>query len=213
MNEHEQEVEVKFYLHNLPAFEQRLRSIGAELIQPRVHEINLRYDTPDAALSRAHRVLRLRMEQRALLTYKGPAEPGQSVSVRQEIEIEVSNFTSASHLLEALGYQVIVMYEKQRTTYLLNNVRVTLDEMPYGTFIEIEGHDAASIQAVAESLQLDWDARVIDSYLQIFQHLREERKLPIHHLSFDDFKGITVSPSDLGVREADLSHSKQPLTK
>ena len=56
MSSHEQEVEVKFYLSNLPALEQRLRLASAELIQKRVHEINYRYDTPDAALTRAHRV-------------------------------------------------------------------------------------------------------------------------------------------------------------
>lgn len=110
-----------------------------------MHEINLRYDTPEGSLTRAHRVLRLRLDQRAIMTYKGPAEPGHAVSVRQEIEIEVSNFTSASHLLEALGYQVMIMYEKQRATYLLHDVRITLDELPFGNFCELEGPDAEKI--------------------------------------------------------------------
>lgn len=211
MSEQEQEVEVKFYISNLPAFEQRVKYAGAELLQARVHEINLRYDTPDGALSRAHRVLRLRLDQCATMTYKGPAEPGKPVSVRQEIEIEISNFTSASHLLEALGYVVIVMYEKQRTTYVLNNVRVTLDELPYGNFVELEGPDAETIQELANLLELDWDARSIESYLQLFKRLRETRSLAAHQLSFADFQGITVTPADLGVRPADFQRSTRPL--
>lgn len=205
----EQEVEVKFYIQKLPLFEQHIRSIGAELVSARVHEINLRYDTPDGMLTRAHRVLRLRMDQRAMLTFKGPAEPGLPVSVRQEIEIEVSSFTTAEHLLEALGYQLVIMYEKYRTTYQLDNVRITLDEMPYGNFSELEGPNAESIQAVAEKVGLDWDARLVDSYLSMFTRLRTDKKLAVRHLSFDEFKGVIVTAGDLGVRPAEFHGSPQ----
>jgi adenylate cyclase, class 2 len=211
MSEHEQEVEVKFYLSNLPAFEQRLKYAGAELLQARVHEINLRYDTPDGALSRAYRVLRLRLDQCATMTYKGPAEANQPVSVRQEIEIEISNFTAASHLLEALGYKMVVMYEKQRTTYTLNNVRVTLDELPFGNFTELEGPDAQTIQDLANILDLDWEARSVESYLSLFKHIREVRHLSVQNLSFDEFQGIAITTEDLGVRPADLQHLNRPL--
>jgi adenylate cyclase class 2 len=203
----EQEVEVKFYVKKLPLFEQHIRSVGAELVSARVHEINRRYDTPDGALTRAHRVLRLRMDQRAMLTYKGPAEPGLPVSVRQEIEVEVSSFTSTEHLLEALGYQLVIMYEKYRTTYQLDNVRITLDEMPYGTFIELEGPDAESIQAVAEKTGLDWSARLVDSYLSLFTRLRTDRGLKVRHLTFDEFRGVIITPDDLGVRPAEFHSS------
>jgi adenylate cyclase, class 2 len=211
MSQQEQEVEVKFYLNNLRAFEQRLKATGAELYAPRVHEINLRYDTPEGSLTRAHRVLRLRQDQRAVLTYKGPAEPGRAVSIRPEIEVEVSNFTSASHILEALGYQVLIMYEKERTTYALRDVRITLDEMPYGTFCELEGPDAEKIQTVANELDLDWEARVVTSYLEIFANLRERSNLKVRHLSFDEFKNITITPEQMGVRAADLTRSDPPL--
>jgi adenylate cyclase class 2 len=207
----EQEVEVKFYIKKLPLFEQHIRSSGAELISARVHELNLRYDTPDGMLTRAHRVLRLRMDQRAMLTYKGPAEPGLPVSVRQEIEVEVSSFAGTEHLLEALGYQLVIMYEKYRTTYQLDNVRITLDEMPYGTFIELEGPDAESIQALAEKIHLDWEARLVDSYLSMFTRLRTEKGLKVRHLSFDEFKGIIVTPEDLGVKPAEFQGSGRPL--
>ncbi len=205
----EQEVEVKFYIQKLPLFEQHIRSIGAELVSARVHEINRRYDSPDGMLTRAHRVLRLRMDQRAMLTYKGPAEPGHPVSVRQEIEIEVSSFSAAEHLLEALGYQLVIMYEKYRTTYQLDDVRITLDEMPYGNFSELEGPNAESIQAVAEKVGLDWDARLVDSYLSMFTRLRADKKMSVRHLSFDEFKGVIITADDLGVRPAEFHGSPQ----
>ena len=54
-------------------------------------------------------------------------------------KFEVSSFDNAKALLEALGYRVSVMYEKYRTTYDWGGCEVTLDEMPYGDFAEIEG--------------------------------------------------------------------------
>lgn len=203
MTTKDQEVEVKFYINNLNALEQRLKNLKAELFQQRVHEINYRYDLPDGTLTRGQRVLRLRQDQHAVLTYKGPAEPGQPVSVRREIEVEVSSFNSTKNILEALGYEISIMYEKQRTTYSMQDIHVTLDEMPYGNFIELEGPDAGSIQAMAAELGLDWDARVLGSYLGLFAQVKEKLNLEAKHLTFSEVGPLKISAVDLGVRAAD----------
>ena len=124
------------------------------------------------------------------------------MSVRQELEVEVSDFETTRHLLEALGYEVAVMYEKYRTMYKLDVVDVVLDEMPYGTFIEIEGPDAASIQVAAAVMGLNWNARCGESYLAIFYHFCNRRGLKIANLSSQEFAGLTVSAEDLGVSPA-----------
>ena len=139
MNQNQQEIEAKFFINDLGRLQELLVRHGAECVQERVFEINLRFDTPDRQLSRGQRVLRLRRDQHSRLTYKGPADPNQSIAVRTEIEFRVSDFEAARNFLEALGYQVIVHYEKYRTSYRLNDVELMLDEMPYGTFAEIEG--------------------------------------------------------------------------
>jgi adenylate cyclase, class 2 len=203
MNNNEVEIEAKFYVKEMPFFENRLKSLGAVCTQSRVHEINLRFDFPDRSLSRDRRVLRLRKDNHSVLTYKGPADPTQPVSVRQEIEFEVDNFQTARHFLEALGYEVSVMYEKYRTIYKLDVVDVALDEMPYGNFIEIEGPDAASIQVAAAVLRLNWNTRCDDSYLSIFYRFCQKRGLKIENLSFQDLEGINISPDDLDLQFAD----------
>jgi adenylate cyclase class 2 len=199
----EQEIEAKFYLRDLAGLEKKLLSLGADCIQARVHEVNLRFDTPKGELTSARQVLRLRQDTQAHLTFKGPAQEGQEVSVRQEIEFEVSNFEAARHFLEALGYHVSVMYEKFRTTYEVSGVRVVLDELPYGTFAEIEGPDAGSIQIVAAALRLNWDARCVESYLGLFMRLRESRGISAEHLSFDALQGMVFFPQDFGILYAD----------
>lgn len=203
MNKTDKEVEVKFYLLNLAGLETRLIRLGADLHEPRVFETNLRFDLPDGSLTRAHQVLRLRSDRVARLTYKGPADMDAAVSVRQEIEVTVSDFAATRRLLEALGYRISVMYEKFRTTYRFNGLEVVLDEMPFGNFCEIEGGDAPAIQAAAAALGLDWEARITESYLALFDRVNAASGRALPHLTFAAFAGQVDSAALLGVRPAD----------
>lgn len=209
MNHNEQEIEAKFYVLNLQAVEQSLQGLGCPLVQSRVFERNLRFDVPDGHLTLERRVLRLRQPAPAgyppeagVLTYKSPALPGQEVSIRQEIEVIVSDLLTTRHLLEALGYQVSVMYEKWRTTYGMGPVEVVLDELPYGSFVEIEGHNPQEIQTAVRQLGLNWKARIPTSYLGLFERLRLHG-LHAQHLTFEELKGLHLSAADLEVLPAD----------
>lgn len=197
------ELEVKFYLPNLFALQSRLEALGAQLVQPRVHEINLRFDTPSRDLALGYRVLRLRQDSEARLTYKGPSEVQDGVHFRQELEFTVSNFDTARAFLEALGYEISVMYEKYRATYALEGVLVTLDEMPYGNFAEVEGPDGPIIHRTADMLGLDWEARILEGYLVLFDRLRERLGLGFRDLSFANLEGLTVTGEMLGVLEVE----------
>ena len=202
---HEQELEVKFYVKNLLPFEQKLKQLNATLIQPRTHEINLRFDTPDQSLSRSYQVLRLRQDQEARLTYKGPGEVLEGVRIRREIEFSVSDFRSAQSFLEALGYQVIFMYEKYRSVYRFNDMLVMLDEMPVGYFLELEGANPEMILSTSQILGLRWETRILDSYTVLFDRVRQSCGLNVRDLSFDNFRGIEIKPEmmDLVYAEAD----------
>jgi adenylate cyclase, class 2 len=205
MNQDERELEVKFLLANMPALERKLQALGASLVTKRTFESNLRFDWPNGSLSKAGQALRLRHDENNILTFKGAASDQQGVLSRQEIEFKVSNYESARHFLEALGFQVTVAYEKRRTTYAFEGVEIMLDEMPFGNFCEVEGADPALIQAVAIKLGLNWDARTLTSYLMIFAQVRGKLHLNIRDLTFVNFRGITVENGDLGMAYADLS--------
>ena len=202
--ENEQEIEVKFLVRDLAGLEARLQGLGASLSAERVFEANLRFDTPGRDLTRERRVLRLRRDSRARLTYKGPSQPGMEVSSRQEIEFEVSDYGAARRLLKALGYEVSAMYEKYRASYHLENLEVVLDELPYGNFAEIEGPGAGAIRAAAERLGLRWDTRCSESYLGIFDHYCSGKNLRMVELGFEAFAGLPpVTPADLGLEYGD----------
>jgi adenylate cyclase, class 2 len=198
-----QEIEVKFYLTDPSGLRRQLERSGAALLSDRVHETNLRFDTADASLSQQRKVLRLRQDQKVRITYKGPTETDQQVAVRSEIEFEVSDFDAARALLESLGYSVSIMYEKYRTTFLLDDAHITLDEMPYGNFTEIEAPDADTIQRLAAQFGLDWNARITASYLELFHRVRDWRGLKVSNLNFDEFAGLIIRAEDMEVKPAD----------
>jgi len=198
-----QENEVKFYVLDLARLERTLRAQGARLIQARTHEVNLRFDTPSGVLQREGCVLRLRRGTATLLTYKSRSRLSNGMLTRREIEFAVSDFEAARQFLEALGYRVVFVYEKYRTTFGLANAYVMLDEMPYGSFVEIEG-EAEALPPIASRLGLNWKAAIPLSYHALFERLQAARALACRELRFDNLAGMNVQPHHLGVQPADV---------
>jgi len=202
-----EEIEVKFYITNLESLQDKLIQSGAVLLEPRTLETNLRFDSANHALMQSQQVLRLRKDSQAHLTYKDSTRLQDGVMVRREIEFEVSDFKAAREFLQALGYEVAVIYEKYRTAYTLSGCEVLLDELPYGNFCEIEGEDIQTIHAVADMLGLHWTDSIPNSYLGLFSQLRYTKKVKAENLTFQAFDGIHLSAEDLGVIPADLGSS------
>jgi len=200
------ETEVKFYLTKPEAFLEHVITCGAQLTQERVFEKNLRLDFPDHSLTKAGRVLRIRQDAEIHLTYKDPGDIIEGVLSRREIEFTADDFETARRFFEALGYEVFTAYEKYRQTYDLGVLHITLDEMPFGTFTEIEGDSPVLIQAAADLLRLDWSKRINTSYLALFDKLKRNLALTIKELSFENFKDLSIKAQDLGISPADLEN-------
>lgn len=203
MADNNQEREVKFFLNDIAQYEAKIVGLGGELTKPRVHEVNLRFDTPERTLSSSAQVLRLRKDTRNRVTYKGAGSLEGGVRSRREIEFSVDDFDQARLFFESLGYEVMMTYEKYRTTYTLGGAEIVLDEMPYGKFIEIEALDPEAIRSLADQLNLDWEARIFESYTVLFDILKITLSLEFTDLTFENFSNIEVSAEDLGVKLAD----------
>lgn len=203
MSNRGQEREAKFYVSRLDKITIRLQGLKAHLVQPRVLEMNFRFDLPDNSLRATGRVLRLRQDTEAHLTYKSRGQNNEGVLARQEIEMIVEDFDQARQFLEALGYQISMYYEKYRTTYELEHVLIMLDEMPFGNFVEVEGETVEQIQAVSTRLGLKWTAAIGSGYTALFENLRQKLNLPFFDISFENFGGIEVRPADVSVTAAD----------
>ncbi|NOH03480.1 MAG: class IV adenylate cyclase [Chloroflexi bacterium] len=191
-------------MRDLKRVELRLRELKARLIQPRVHEVNLRFDNPGGDLRRSLKVLRLRKDSKAKLTFKGPSEAREGgVLSRREVEFTVGDFDSAREFLELLGFVPIVFYEKYRATYELEGVHVMLDELPYGEFVEIEGEDIVALRRVAGLLGLNWEAMVKAGYHALFERVVDKHGLEAGKLSFKALENVRITPDDLRIIPAD----------
>ena len=203
MSANGQEIEAKFYVRDLKAVEARLLTLGAVCSVPRGFEYNLRFDDAQSSLNRQHKVLRLRKSNDVRMTFKGPAEQRGGALARTEIEIVVNDFDIAQQLIESLGYRVFGVYEKYRAMYDFEGTIVTLDELPYGYFVEIEGEAPDAIAVVAQKLALNPQAAIPASYQGMFEKLKAFKDLSAKNLTFWEFEKINTTPEDLGVVAAD----------
>jgi len=148
-----------------------LTAAGAEPFVPRRLQDDLLYDTSDNRLFAERSALRLRRDDaRALLTYKGPVEPGITKS-REEIETDVASHDAAAALLARLGFTPWFRYQKYREEFRAPGVVASIDETPAGVFVEIEG-DEAAIVALAARLGRSPADFILDSYRGIWVSAR-----------------------------------------
>lgn len=192
MSKNNVETEVKIHVDDLAAIERKLQALHAELSAERVYERDLRYEDDHNTLTPAKRVLRLRQDTRARLTYKEPFDKNAPDSAsRTELEITVSDFDTTDLLLQKLGFHVSWIYEKYRTTYKLFDCEIVLDEMPFGKFIEVEG-EQADIERVLKTLELADKHRITESYSDLFFKVKDKMSLPFRDLTFENFKNVRV---------------------
>ncbi len=198
MREKNLEIEVKFLVPDLAAFRERLLAAGAELTKPRIYERNLRFDTADERLLKKESLLRLREDTAVTLTYKGTPEnlPKSEAKVREELEVQVTDFDTLSLIFQRLGFAPVQVYEKYRETFEWQDVEIVLDELPYGNFIELEGEEAGIKTAVAH-LNLNWQDRIVDNYLGLMAQLKAHHNLPFNDLTFANFTNLDVFIADI----------------
>jgi adenylate cyclase class 2 len=140
------EIEIKLAIRNSKVLLRVLKRLGAKPANPkapRMHEMNLIFDTPDGGLAKHGQLLRIRTEMaapakkgskskvaaRTLLTFKSPPEElaigdvghagDRRHKVREEIETELTDGAAMQRIFEGLGLRGWFRYEKYRTTYVL----------------------------------------------------------------------------------------------
>jgi len=187
-----EEIEVKFLLEALPAMRQRLVALGATLSTPRTYEENLLFDTPDAQFRQQGRLLRLRRDRRNRITYKEPTTHNDlDFKIMQEYEVEVSDFAQAHAILAKLGFVQVLRFEKYRETFTYQDAEVVLDEVPFGTFMEIEASQEG-IRALVTTLGLDFATRLVSSYVDIFDAVCTAYSLPATDITFEAFRSQEI---------------------
>ena len=196
------EREIKLRIEDLRALRRALVKLGAVVVTPRVHELNVVFDTPEFDLAKHEHLLRIRTETpgasrgrrsgagtRARVTFKRPVAATGGTGkgerprhkVREEIELEVSDGKSLARIFEGLGMNAWFRYEKLRTTFRLPGSRgwakgllIDLDETPIGVFLELEG-PAAAIDRAARALGFQIRDYILANYMVLYREYCRSR--------------------------------------
>jgi adenylate cyclase class 2 len=120
-------------------------------------------------LSEKRAVLRIRkIDDKSILTYKQRIENAADVKQQIEYETVVEKAEEMEMIIESLGFEKSLVYEKRRQTWQLRTVEVLLDQLPFGQYMEIEG----SVRAIAEAeMLLDIENLAVEN--ETYPHLTQ----------------------------------------
>jgi len=174
------EIEIKLPLAGAAEGRKLLGGAGFRVSRRRVLESNTLFDTSQRLLGCEGCMLRIRQAGRhAVLTFKGPTTIGKHKS-REELEVEFSDAPKLAAMLARLHFRPTLLYEKYRTEYRRQGESgmATLDEVPFGAFIELEGAPRW-IDRTARRLGFQESSYITDSYYGLYvAHCRAHRKTP-----------------------------------
>ena len=139
----------------------RLPEIGARR-ERTDFEVNTLYAGDSIDTERA--VLRLRrVGQGAILTFKERLPGSSSIKHQLEDETTVGDAEAMDAILESLGFNPTLIYEKRRDRWQLGETEIVVDELPFGLFMEIEG-DELAIKEIEEKLAIKRLKAEIETY-------------------------------------------------
>ena len=177
------ETEIKLVVDR-PRFDRTARQFGFTCLQERTWEENLLWDFPDRRLTRAGQLLRLRVYgSQVVLTWKGPMREEVPYKERDEIEVRVDAFDATYAILERLGFSVWFRYQKYRTVYRWDGVKIAYDETPIGDYVEVEGEPADLERAIQHWGWSDCP-RLRVTYYDLFREARDQGRIRGDHMVF-----------------------------
>lgn len=118
----------------------------------------------NATMEASNSVLRLRKtSDKTVLTFKRRLDGALAIKRQIEHETEVGDAGEMQKIIECLGFEKTLVYEKRRRTWTFRQVEIVVDELPFGFYMEIEGN-AAEIEEAETILDLKQLAAEHETY-------------------------------------------------
>lgn len=179
------EIETKIKLETEDTINLLKELIPIEIVQPRLFEDNYCFDYPDKILSKKGFLFRLRIsEPKNILTLKGPSRKKVGFKIRQELELTLDNPINMLVILKKIGFKIIFRYQKYRTIYNSNGLKICFDETPIGLFLELEGEKNQIIELV-NKIGLNKKVFIPFSYYYLFRMYKRKYNIKDKHMIFN----------------------------
>jgi adenylate cyclase class IV len=189
------EVEIKFLLSDKEA--SRLEKIVSDLTgtkaRGRLYERTVMFDDDHGRMRGEDARLRVRQigdsdtVSDIEFAYKRRLKADGPIKKEEEIEIAFSADPDRFiEILGKMGYGMTTSYERYRTTYMNKSLKITFDEFPFGSILEIEGAES-KIRALCAQLALDIERSTLESCDDVYDRLCRERGIVVRdHIEFSD---------------------------
>lgn len=168
-----------------------------EEILPRHFEDNFVLDSDDHRLGIAGVMLRLRTASgKGWITWKGAPVAHPMLKIREEIEVEVGEVQGLLRIFQGIGFRTVFRYQKYRTVFHVSfpdgsHLAAMFDETPIGSFLELEGEEAA-IQQALRCLNIPEERTTSASYGALHREYCARRGIPFGDMTFELSSGREV---------------------
>jgi adenylate cyclase class 2 len=176
------EIEVKIEIADLKSIRKKLIELGWELKEKQFQR-TYRCWRPDRQNSKDGIFPRTRMtenlitgEKKSRLTVKWKTkDKTDNFFVRNEVETDVADAKVCAKILSVLGMSYQRILEKKREAWTQGDWKtiITIDKLPFGTFMEIEG-TKKKIEKLIKSLGLENNRRHAVAYWDVYTTYCEE---------------------------------------
>lgn len=146
-------------------------------------EVTTRYDTNENTLEKHGKFIRTMEGFRNTVTLKEKVSENTSLFERDEFVVEIDDVENMQIIFERIGLIPILKMEKYRLKWDLDGVRINLDELPFGLYLEIHGNEK-NIQSIMTKLDLLGEEKIIESYWDIYEKYKKENNITDIDITF-----------------------------
>lgn len=171
--------QVKFQIEDFDAISKKLIELEAVFIGG-FFEKTIRYDNDDQCLFGQGIFIRTKSGLRNVLTLKEKTSDNDLLE-RYTTEIEIDDIEKMEYILSRIGFTNKVIMEKYRLYFKWNNIEISIDELPFGIYLEIKGDDK-EIEKLSKQLGFKSKDMIIVTYWDIYDKIKYEDS---NHIQFD----------------------------
>lgn len=189
------EKEIKLRIEDPVVLAIDLKKKGACFIG-KAFQRTIRFDDRNASLASRGIALRVRSGLCNVVTVKRKLEDAGGVSQREEYEAKAEDIEIFRNMFITLGFDCERIMEKYRMDFEFNSTLVSIDEMPFGMFVEIEGEED-KISETVNLLGLYGRERILGSYWDVFEEYKKEHGLAGDNIEFEKSYIFVLKDFDL----------------
>lgn len=183
------EIEAKWLDIEPAKIREKLKSLGAKLIQPERLMKRKVFDYSDRRLQAEGGWVRVRDEgNKVTLSYKQLSD--RTLHGTKEVSVVVDSFEKTCDFLTSVGLAPYSYQETKRESWAFNNSEIEIDTWPWiPSFVEIEAKTKNELKKAATALGLDWQKAMhgsVETAYQAYYDVTEEE--------IDSWEEITFTP-------------------